>query len=530
MRLPIQLNPISKFVLGTFLYTLFSRLLKSEDFYIDSELFNEEYEIGGAAIINSDSILDTLEQLTQIYSFDVINIDGVIMCLPTTRENIAVIETKDIINATEEKKIYEEINIPQKVNLQYFSIDGELTPDIQTSILSRGSDGTEQSGDTPFLIPHFIAKNAAMSQHRRLIEEAKGKIEIELPPKYRDLKVGDFVQYDGSVLRIQKIELKNYSQKLVLQYIRAYGVNNDVEDKTSIPPPPPPIVDENTSKTIISIMDTHILNDSDDELILYVAVQGETTTWNGCSLDLSLDGGESWQNNIYATSSQAVFGYLKQDLDIADRWYPDTTNIIDIEMVDSNDEVDAYTNPQQLNRFGMLYINGELLSYGGVVVINDGRYELSHLFRGRRGTEIKKHDKGSLVTFLNIGAVVPLPMQARYLNRELTIRVKTFEREDDSIITFVYNGNSQRERKPIMLKSTPLGDGTLRVEWVGVGRVGGGAVTKMGKYFEGYVIDVDGTIYNQQENSIIVNDDVSLVKVAQKNYYTGVGEWAELAL
>lgn len=524
---PIATSSLTLYIL---LEQLLSRLLRAEDYRISNELNGADYLIGGVAIVNSDSILDTLQQLAQIYDFEVINVNGVINCVPTTRESVGVIEDKDIIRATEEKTIYEEINIPQKLNLKYYSIGGELTADVQTSTLARASFGTEQNGDTPFLISHQTAKNASMSQHRRIIEEAKGTIDVELPPKYRDFKVGDYVSYDDEVLKISKVEYKNTSQKLTLKYIRAYGANADVSYKASIPPPPPPIAYTNTSLTVVSLMDTHILDDADDELVLYLAVQGLSTVWNGCSIDLSLDGGVHWENDVYRTASQGVMGVLKSDLEIADRWYPDTLNSVDVELLDEQDEIDGFTNAQQLNRYGMLFIDGELLSYGEVDYIDAGRLHLSHLFRGRRGSTIKKHLAGSTVVFLDIGAVVPLPMEVNYLNRNLTLRVNTFGRDDSYTINLTYKGNSQRERKPARLRATNLGDGTLKIEWVGVGRIGGGANAKMSKYFEGYIVDVDGVKTNISNNSIIVDDDVQVVKVAQRNYYTGAGEWAELVL
>jgi len=478
---------------------------------------------GIMASANQDAYT-TIEQLSGLFLFDVVNYDGQLHMIPRGGDVVAELTLDDLVEDSGEvdkSERLDSIEVPRVLFLEYMDYDGGLTADKQISdrsldIRSLG----EQRNQTPVILRTADAARVAVIQHKVMIEEQRGGYEFSLPDSWIWLTCGDIVTLEGERLRIVEIDINDGYQSYKTAHDRATAYSSVVEgvpiDQPSVPPT---LVIGNTT---LHFIDSHILEDADDSLGYYLAANG-LDVWRGCQVELSLDGGENYIDSD-TSGAPTVMGVLETALASGSVYYPDVVNTCRVRLLRDTSELFETTLTGMMNRANLCLIGDEIVNFAGAEEIDPGLWELSYFLRGRKGTQVASHPIGTRFVMLSLGSLAYVGTDLFLLGRNLTFRVTSLGADVQStVFTVPFTGRSQIERQPAYLRAVRSG-GDIIITWQGVGRLGGGSRIGMGAFFDGYRVTVNGTLYTTTAQTLTVTlGGAATITVQQVNRITGIG-------
>lgn len=513
--------------LGNLIIELCSRAGLEPDMFDVGSL---EGQVKGLLVSSNTPLTGIIGTLAQNHLFDISNHDGKVHFIPRGGDVVRVVNLDDLIDTGDfDKRVRNDsISVPLTMHLEYFDINGGLNPDMQTSERSIDSraKNSKKLQTTELLNSDEAARSIAIT-HKLAIEEQRGNFEFHLTRKYFELVSGDVIEMDGERMRITAVEIDTNSQKYKASFDRLSAYSSTVQGVPAQQPTPPP--DKVIGVTDVQIVDTHILSDQDDELGFYLTGIRTTDAWAGAAVEISIDGGESYVDEI-EIAAEGVIGYLTAPVGNHPHWYQDLVNEIELKLVDKRDVLEQYTHRDVMNRRGLIIVGDEIMNYEVADDVDgDGNWRLTKLLRGRKGTKAVAHDAGERVVFLEYGAVDFIETELFDVGRTYTLRVTSFETTEEIMYEYTYQGRSQIER-PVARLSARKDGGSMVISWIGVGRLGGGQRVAMGQHFDGYRVTIGNEVHNTQSMQITLPYQEGVVKVQQVNKLMGAGEAVEITV
>lgn len=508
-----------------------------------------EGELFGILITNSYPAAESLRALGQVFFFDFSNYDGKIHFIPRGANSVATITESDMLDDDEEiedEKRGDALSIPRVLHVNYYDIAGGLSSNKQTS--ERAGDRRalgEQSLQSAVVMDANQAARVAVINHKVMAERQGAELKFRLPDNWLKLVPSDpvIVQWQGHSVRamLEHISTQDGFQEYSAVRDRQSGYVSEVE---GIPPPPqtaPPSTV--VGDTLIEPMDIHILQDADDNVGLsyYVAVSGLLPAWTGALIELSMDGGINYIDSA-STDVSAVMGEVLVALPDHPQAYPDTTNTFLVTIQTPFAELLSTDIDGLLNRENLALVGDEIIQFMTADEISEGVWELSYLLRGRKGTSTTSHAVGQRFVLLDRSSIAMIPAGLLDIGRTLTFRATSFGNVADSssvTVDMTYTGRSQIEREVSHLTARREGSDAV-VDWIGIGRLGGGAAAAHGSRFTGYRVTFDdgssaGTIVVDTTAQTLTQDVTGLaspitITVQQVNALTGAGPSTEVLL
>lgn len=485
----------------------------------------------GYAINGGEEAYSAIEVLAAAYLFDPANYNGRLNFVERGGPVVAVLTRDDLLDDSEgieQVNRRDPITVPRTLNLNYYDIDGGLTPDKQTSDRSLDNRARgDKSMETTVIMRADDAARLTVITHKVMIEEQRGEVEFKLPDTYAWLTVSDCITLDGVRLRISEVEIDEGFQSYKCQFDRPSAYSSTIQGvPPGVPSDPPSLI---VADTRIEFIDSHILADQDDILGYYLAVSPLTADWTGATVEISKDGGATWIASDQ-TTTPAVMGDLIDPLPAAPVWYRDNVNTLRVRLLRPDMELITATVREQLNRLNLAIVGNELVSFADAVQVGERDWELTGLLRGRKGSTIPAiHAAGTRFVLLD-GRQELVPAQLFELGRPLTFRATSFGADVQAApVTVTYTGQSQVERQPAYLRAVQSG-GDLLVTWQGVGRLGGGASVGMGAQFAGYRVTLGASTIDTMSMSATIPYTPGTLSVRQLNRITGPGPEVTVAV
>jgi predicted secreted protein len=305
-------------------------------------------------------------------------------------------------------------------------------------------------------------------------------------------------------------------------------------------PPDPPLP---PSTTILEVLDTPMFDggatDDSAGLGLYIAAGSADTTWPGCEVEMSRDGGDTW--SLVATITlPALIGETATTLADHPAAWPDLANTVRVTLANGARALDSTDLAGICNGLNGAIIGGEHVRFAGAAAAGGNSYDLTTLLRGRNGTEAVAHAIGERFLLLERARMVFLPLLESDLGEELQFRARTLASPSvtDPVTVESFSGATQLERAPLITEARRDGDDVI-VRWLGVGRLDFGAFAQHGEFFDGYEVTIDD---GAQPPLVIDTPDLEVVadaygfgspltiQVRQRNTLTGLGPPAEVVI
>lgn len=510
--------------------------------YVDTSEI-ADYQCRGFTITNAYPVAGALSELSKAFFFDPSNVNGKIKFVRRGGNSKATITESEMLDTGEEFR-YENrrgdtLSVPRTLHLNYYDVAGGLNTDKQFSERPEGSRSLgEQSLQTPVVLNADEAATVVAVSHGAIVESIKGEITFDLGDNYIRLAESDpvIVQADGKSMRcvVSKVEIDDGQQTYRLYRDRQSLYSLKVQGIPAAPVPRPP--SSIAGPTAIEVLDIPILRDADDRLGFYIAVSGTTPAWQGAFVEVSLDGGENYDEGQRVTATTQI-GYTQSVMADHPYAYPDVRSYVTVRMSTPDSLLTDSTLAGMMNRRNLALVGDEIINFASADELSPSVWELSYFLRGRKGTVAEEHPEGT--RFVMLDGAIFVPADLAVLNRSLTFRATTFGRPIDeaTVTTIVFIGQSQRERRPAYLSAYRSGS-LLIANWQGVGRLGGGVNVAMGAYFAMYRVSAtDGaTTTTQDVSTMTASIDASVftgpitVSVSQVNSLTGPGPSVEVTV
>jgi hypothetical protein len=201
--------------------------------------------------------------------------------------------------------------------------------------------------------------------------------------------------------------------------------------------------------------------------VIYVAAAGGASPWRPVPVSIAISG------TILPSSTprkRTVLGRAETVLDAGDSGAVDDTNAVVVRLQHAKDWLSNADEGALAAGTNLASLGPELLQFGKAEPLGDGRFRLSQLLRGRRGTEwaTSIHQADETFCLLEEHALLPVELPRTSLEREVVATAHGLRDGDGkSSARLIVHGESMRAPAPVDLKAEPTATGDLMVSWRG---------------------------------------------------------------
>ncbi|MFN3945197.1 MAG: phage tail protein [Allosphingosinicella sp.] len=230
--------------------------------------------------------------------------------------------------------------------------------------------------------------------------------------------------------------------------------------------------------------------------VLAAMAAGPGAGWRRAALSASFDGGLSW-TSLGASAGPATIGVAATGLGAAGSALFDDRHAVEVALLNEDMWLESRSDAALVAGANLALLGDELIQFGRAEPLGDGRFLLSRLLRGRRGTEWAAHDHQAGEDFALIDArdIVLVEAPAESLGAEAWVRAAG--RGDPAPVSAVrrIGGAALMPPAPVHLTAVKR-DGDIRLDWVRRSRQGygwaSGSGTPLGEESERYEVTIAG--------------------------------------
>jgi hypothetical protein len=359
--------------------------------------------------------------------------------------------------------------LPDEVAISYY----EPARDYQAGLQRARRAGPGRRVDGLDLAAALDADAAKAAAERRLAQAWAARVQasLALPPRALGLRAGSKIRLpgDGTEFRIVGWTLEHMVMKL--QLVRA-AVPTSVTAGAN-PGRPTSELDQIAGATVIALLDLPPLDNIVTTPRLWVAAGGSHAGWRKAQLLASLDDGTSY-NAIGQTAAKAVIGAVVGVLGPGDPALFDDRLTIDVLVEDVTMWLESCSDDALLAGVNAAMIGDELVQFGRADPIGAGRFRLSRLLRGRRGSEaaIATHGSGERFVLIDAGTLKPVEASVGAIGTAVRVTAMGIGDAAPVEVEGRLTARALRPPPPVHLRIKRMDDDTIRIEWTRRSRVG----------------------------------------------------------
>lgn len=380
--------------------------------YDVSELPNVEVNASLGQITTINNVID---QLALIYQFDRVESGSLIKFIPKDKASIKTLTESDVGYSNTDGEVpytfkrFQGIDLPRAVKITYLSEENNYNNFTQETRFQNFTDGQDINLQVSMSIEdskakeitEVILKNAHLEQMNYGFSASYDQIELE---------PGDVIETSEGTMRITRIVEEDEG---LINFLCTDASNNDIGYTVANVTPSIPDTQTNIEPSIgfsdAFFLDLPALNEADTEPRLHAAVHGfGKAGWTGASIYRSTNNGSTY-DLVASTQNQATWGGVATLTPVITQWqvFDETTTIT---VVLKTGTLESVSDLDLFNGSNRCMIGGEMISFGTATLTGTLTYELTHLLRGRQGTELAIKDHVADEPFILIdSSLVELP-------------------------------------------------------------------------------------------------------------------------
>ncbi len=233
---------------------------------------------------------------------------------------------------------------------------------------------------------------------------------------------------------------------------------------------------------------------------LLVAAAGVSRGWRVAALEASHDAGASWQP-AGATAPAAVMGTALGALAAAGSTLFDRRNSVEVELLNNAMWLESRDDDALVAGANLAMLGNELIQFGDARLVGPKRFRLSHLLRGRRGTEwaASLHAAGDAFVLIDADSLASVAVPEAAIGATVEIAARGVGDGDVPVIAAA-TGGAEALRPPasVHLRARRGSDGAVIVGWTRRSREGWSWIDRvdapLGEAAELYRINVAGGV------------------------------------
>jgi hypothetical protein len=233
---------------------------------------------------------------------------------------------------------------------------------------------------------------------------------------------------------------------------------------------------------------------------LLVAAAGAEPGWRRAELIASFDGGASW-TAAGSTAPPAIVGAALEVPGAAGSALIDERGRIEVELLNEAMWLESRSDPALADGANLAVLGEELIQFGLAEPLGDRRFRLSHLLRGRRGTEWAAglHAPGEPFAMIEAESLAVVEAPLGSLGGEARLLASGLGDPEGVLAARTVAGEAMRPPAPVHLRAERLANGDLALSWVRRSRAGwvwlSGSDTALGEESESYRLTLAGESY-----------------------------------
>lgn len=469
--------------------------------------------VRGYARDGSRTYREQIEELRIARLFDGAERFGKVVYMQRSFDNVVAVPEGEI-GAYENERPEEpietaskhDLQLPQKLNIKYISIDGEYQTGQQTAYRRLTSAKTETSLDTNVVMSDSEAKEAA---ELRLYEAWQARVshKFTLPMKYGFILPGDVLELkmpNGTGKQLVYVLQSNFGRP-GLNVIQAANVHSAVYNTVTreVDGAPDKIVNIG-SEVYMFVFDIAKLPVDTTENDDYIYISTGAKEYYGARIYRSFDDGVSYDlikdnpNNTICGEAVTVLRNAKPY-----QWDNGSDVIVklDVGTLESRPKADLQ------NWYNAALLGDEIIQFTTAELLAADTYRLSGLLRGRNGTEryTGTHRTGERFILLDQNTITTLPINSQYWYRDVELRVGP---RNKGVLSELYRNVSYNPQGIIAqpwsvchIKAMRVDNGDIAFSWIRRTRKNGGwkdysdvPLSENSEAYDVEIMDDDGDI------------------------------------
>lgn len=451
---------------------------------------NAEQTIGGYAAYGS-SIKTAVDRLVECYGLELFD-DGVQVRTAGTGPPLQV-SRQALGNSPDQQKTStfrrEQLPVralPGILRLSFY----DPQRDYQTGE-ARAAAGEQDSDEVRAELPAAIGASEAKSLAHDMLARTwsqRDKLTLRLPPCFLGLEPGQLVELEAApkLWTIQKCTIDSFVIIATLHPALAAAASVPADSGRNVSN-----ADVVAGPLVLALMDVPELTvSSTGGPVLLLAASSPSLGWKRVPINIDAGG----RTTIVATSPRkSLLGRCLTLLADGPAELLDMTNSIDVELVDPDQWLTSCTDEALAAGANVAVVGGELLQFGSAIPLSTGKFRLSRLLRGRRGTEWTTSGHGPDETFC---LLEPETLRSVALADFAVGSIATATGPNGLGSSRQLSGEAMRPPAPTNLYGEVQANGDLSLAWVRRSRRGWAWVDEMdaplGEAREEYRITVIG--------------------------------------
>ena len=343
--------------------------------------------------------------------------------------------------------------------------------DYQAGVQRARRDGPGEQTRRVELPVTLVASAAHATAEAALAREGRERVRatVTLPWRYLTLRPGRTIDVGGERWRVREARVEGMVVKLAL--VRAAGApiaGRSVEPGRSVSE-----IDLPHGPTTLVALDLPPLGDiAASQPQIGVFANGSSGGWRRAALLASVDGGASYVE-MGATARPAIIGATVGALGAGSCAGFDRIGSIALVLAHERLALHDADDAALLAGANRAMIGRELVQFGRAVRTAPGRYTLSRLLRGRRGTEdaVGGHVAGEAFVLIEDDTIATIPAALARPGVKL-IASGIGDADPFPAATVANIGRSAIPFSPVHLRATRLPSGDMRLDWIRRSREG----------------------------------------------------------
>lgn len=474
-------------------------------------------DVIGGYLVQRGTARSWIEPLMQAYYFDAVESDGKIKFVKRGGSVATTIAEDDLAahaygspmpeNLGIELK--QEMELPVEVNIQYMDTDGAYLINSQSSRRLT----TESSNKLSVNLAMGLAGTKAKQIADVLMYDAwvsRSAFKLATSWKYAYLEPTDIVVVNkaGTAYTVRLIDEDSnggvYQRAAVLEDISIYTQN-----AVAAPITAPEDTVSASPVTDLVLMDIPLLRDQDDGVGFYAAACGYSPGWYGAQPYKSTDGGASWNSFGRGMLNAATIGSASTALgDFYSGTIFDELNSVTVVLV--NGTLSSDTELNVLNGANVALIGDEIVQFKNASLVATGKYTLTGLLRGRRGTEwaMSTHVIGDRFVLLTATTAYLLEGLSSEYNLSRHYRGVSFGGflDDADTIELTNTAQALKPYAPVQLSGGRNAASDVVLKWVRRTRINGAwndyTDVPLGEASEVYEVEIWNSLYTVLKRTI----------------------------
>lgn len=350
--------------------------------------------------------------------------------------------------------------LPATVSLGYYDPDREYQSGIARAAVAT-SAAVDEKIELPAVLHATAAKALAESSLARRWA-GRDRVTLRLPPAYLPIRPGALLKFgETEPWRAERVVIE--AMAVAVELCPLYAVIDSVPADPGRVLPSLGVEPAPTTVTVVEVAEDG--TGGSDAPVLAVAASSTSSSWRAIPLEVEV-GGE-----VYVTrtaQARTILGTAATALPNGQAVAFDRLNSVDVELIDPAQWLESRDDTALSEMANLAIVGDELIQFGAAVPLGSGRFRLSRLLRGRRGTEwaMNGHNAGERFALIDAGRLKPLSLTSGQVGA--IVRVKPKGIGDSAAIATEHqvSGEAMRPLSPAHLRAWFDAEGSLHIAWV----------------------------------------------------------------